>query len=95
MTLPMFAPQSPASPSSATAPLQAICRSSSSRTSSTSTVMAKSQIPAIESRPRSVMPSAAPPSDAGAASRSTSPSRSSRTMFVWKSACLLYTSRCV
>ena len=32
------------------------------------------------------MPSAAPPSDAGAASRSTSPSRSSRTMFVWKSA---------
>ena len=48
--------------------------------------MAKSQMPAIESTPRSVMPSASPPSDAGAASRSTSPSRSSRTMFVWKSA---------
>ena len=86
MTLPMFAPQSPASPSSTMAPLQAIWRSSRSRTSSSSTVMAKSQMPSIDSTPRSVIPSAEPPTEGTATSRSTSPSRSSRTMFVWKSA---------
>ena len=86
MTLPMFAPQSPASPSSAMAPLQAIWRSSRSRTSSSSTVMAKSQMPSIDSTPRSVIPSPEPPTEGTATSRSTFTSRSSRTMFVWKSA---------
>ena len=68
------------------AELQAIWRPMTSRMSSMSTVIAKSQMPSMLSSVRSVRsPAVAPPSARGT-SRSTTPSHCSQTMLVWYSA---------